>query len=232
MRAVPFRELSMFFHKTFILFSVLLIFSCTALPVHTAFGDSSVLIGRLKGTLHEPPRPFLGNSPQVGGSRGSVEFKGFKLIGRDNGKKTSIRPLGSGFFRKKLPPGEYDLVRERNDRPSHKENKLIKILAFTVPENSLVNLGTLEIILEGPPDKSRMRRGSRYPRGTYTYHYRYERTTGADAMRAPFERYFGENPGAAAEYTGGIVEVTNAPTDAMDSSELTLRERYFRTISY
>ena len=217
----------MSFSKIFPLFGVVLILSCTTVPIHTRSGNSSFLVGSLKGTLHEPPHSFLGNSPQVGGNRGSVEFHGFRLIRRDDGKTFLIRPLGDSFFQQILPPGVYDLVRERRDRPSYKEDESVRILTFTVPENSLVNLGTLEIILEGPPDES-LFRPSTAPKGTYTYHYRYKRTMGADAMEAPLEWFSEKNPDAAAGYTGGVVEVTNSPTDTIDSSRFTLRERVFR----
>lgn len=206
-----------------------LILGCTTVPVHPASDGASVLIGSLKGTLHEPPRSFLGNSPQVGGARGSVEFKGFKLVGRDNGKEFSIRPLRDSFFRQTLPPGEYDLVRKRRDRPSYKEDKSIRILTFTVPENALVNLGTLKIVLEGPPDESLFSafEGSK---GTYTYRYRYERTSGTDAMNAPLEWFSGKHPGAAAQYTREIVEITDTPTNAIDSSRHHLGGRIFRML--
>ena len=221
----------MSFRKIFLLLGIVLILSCSTAPVHNRSGDSSVVVGSLKGTLLEPPRPFLGNSPQIGGSRGSVEFKGFMLIGRDNGQRITIRPLLSSFFSKTVPPGEYDLVRERQDRPSGSEDRSIRILTFTVPENSLVNLGTLELILEGPPDSS-VRRGGRDPRGTYIYRYRYERRAGAEAMKAPLEHFFGEGSNVAAQFAGGIVEVTAAPTDKIDSSRLVLRERVFRSTGF
>ena len=219
----------MSFSKIFLLVSVVLILSCTTAPVPTQLSDRSVVIGSLKGTLHKPPHSFLGNSPQVGGDRGSVEFQGFKLVERDNGKTFSIRPLGDSFFRQTLPPGEYNLVRKRRDRPSYKEDKSLRILTFTVPENSLVNLGTLEIVLEGPPDES-LFPSYRGRKGRYIYHYRYERMRGADAMKAPLEWFSGKNPDAVTGYTGGVVEVADTPTDTIDSSRFLLREHIFRIL--
>ena len=216
----------MSFSKILLTLGAALILGCATVPVQPTSDVNSILIGSLKGTLHEPPRSFIGNSPQIGGARGSVEFKGFRLAGRDNGKEFSIRPLGDGFFRKTLPPGKYDLIRKRRDRPSSKEDKSIRILTFIVPENALVNMGTLEIFLEGPPDESLLIT-SEGSKGTYTYRYRYERTSGADAMKAPLEWFSGKHPDEAAQYAGKIVEITGTPTNTDDSSRLHLGERIF-----
>ena len=213
--------------KLYPLLGVILIISCTTVPVHTRTEGHSILVGSLRGTLHEPPRSFLGNSPLVGGDRGSLEFRGFRLIRRDEGKAFLIRPLRDSFFQQILPAGVYDLVRERRDRPFYKEDKFIRILTFTVPSGSLINMGTLKIVLEGPPEEA-LFRASSAPRGKYLFRYRYERIEGAGAMEAPLQWFNGKNPDAAADYSGKVVEVTGSPTDMIDSSKFTLRESFWR----
>jgi hypothetical protein len=213
--------------KLYPLLGVILIVSCTTVPVSTTTEGPSILVGSLRGTLREPPRSFLGNSPLVGGDRGSLEFRGFRFIRRDDGKEFFIRPLRDSFFQQTLSAGVYDLVRERRDRPHYKEDKYIKILTFTAPADSLINMGTLEIVLEGPPEEA-LFRASSIPRGKYFFRYRYERVEGADAMEAPLQWFKGKNPDAVADYSGKVVEVTGSPTELIDSSQFTLREGLWR----
>jgi hypothetical protein len=208
--------------------AAVLVFYSITMPAHAGVSLDSVVIGRLNGTLHEPPRSFLGNSPTVGGARGSVEIKGFRLV-RDDGKTFTIRPLGSGYYRQALPPGEYTLVRKRTDRPLHKEDKVIRILTFTVTESSLINLGTLDIVLQGKPEELFFR-ASRNPKGKYIYRYRYERADGEEAMAAPLEWFMEKKKSTAANYAGRVVTIDTIPTDLADSSRFTLRETVFQML--
>jgi hypothetical protein len=164
----------------------------------------------------------------VGGDRGSVEFRGFRLV-RADGKAFTIRPLRDGYFKQTVPPGTYTLMRKRRDRPYYKEESVTRIFTFKVPEGSLVNLGTLHIVLQGKPEQS-LYRASKPAKGRYTYYYRYERPEGDEALSAPLEWFSVKDPANAAAYSGRLVTVNAEPTDFVDSSRFTLRESVFRIL--
>ena len=210
--------------RIFIIFAIVLNFAMT--PAYAGNGSDSVVIGRLTGTLHKPPHRLIGNSPTVGGARGSVEIKGFRLKGTD-GRTFAIRPLTDGYFRQTLPPGEYSLTRQRRDRSSYKEDSVIVILTFTVPDGSIVNLGTLDIVLQGKPEQVRYR-PSRQPKGVYTYRYRYSRAGGEAAQLAPLAWFREKDTAKSLAYQDRVITLDSEPTRTMDSSRFTLRESVFR----
>jgi hypothetical protein len=214
--------------------ATVVIFIAATLPA-AAVGDNpsaeneAVVIGRLTGTLHDPPRSFAGNTFTSGRDRGSVEFRGFRLVRHGDGGSFAIRPGRSGYFSQKLPPGEYDLVRKRRDRPSSAEDRQIRILTFVVPPGSLVNIGTMDIVLEGPPEETLYRSKSRQ-RGKYIYYYKYQRSRGKEAMSAPLEWYSGKNPDTLADFSHRIVTVEKEPAKHTDGSRLILREQHLPLI--
>jgi hypothetical protein len=205
------------------LFVLFLLLGCAAVPSPDRAAQGSVLIGSLKGTLQEPPRPFVGNSPSIGGDRGSIEFRGFRVIRKDDGRNFLIRPLKDSFFYQELPSGTYDLVRKRLDRPSYREPGFITILTFTVPDRSLVDVGTIEITLVNPPESSNVRLHTR-PRGTFTYTYRYERPVGSEENEAALNWFASIRPDTAAQFAGNTVKITSKPTEETDSSEFQLKD--------
>jgi hypothetical protein len=186
-------------------------------------GDESLVIGRLIGTYQELPGYFQNNMYLIGKGKGEVEFTGFKLVNRVSGRKFIIRPRKKGFFRQELPTGDYDLVRIRKDRPGYKENKIITILPFKVPTGSLVNIGTLQIVLDGKPDES-LFLGPQWAKGTYTYQYRYERIIGEKAYEAPFHWSTEKKPEVAAGYGERVINIERDPEELTDRSKVVLRE--------
>ena len=211
------------------LFTVLIVMAmalpAAAMETRALAGSESMVIGRLTGTLHDPPRSFAGNTCTVGGDRGSVEFRGFRIVRYSDGRSFAIRPRRSGFFSQALPPGEYDLVRKRRDRPSSREDRQIRILTFFVPAGSLVNIGTLDIVLDGPPNETLYRAGGR-SKGKYTYYYQYERPEGNEAMTAPLEWFSGKRPDTLTAFRHRVITVEKDPEKNSDSSRLILREHH------
>lgn len=207
--------------------TLLMVVSLSAFRADARTSSESIVIGRLMGTLHKPPHTLLGNSPTVGGDRGSVEFRGFRLI-REDSETFAIRPLRDGYFQQTLAPGRYSLVRQRRDRPSYTEDKTITILTFNVPENSLVNLGTLDIVLQGEPREIRYRPSRLQAKGTYIYRYRYERVSGEEAMSAPLEWFREKETAIFGQYADKIETIKVQPAEIIDSSRFTLRKSVFR----
>jgi len=211
--------------------SLLLALGFVSVPAHARTGSESYVVGRLTGTLYRPPHSLLGNSPSVGGDRGSVEIKGFRLVRVSDGKAFLIRPLLDGYFQQSLPPGEYSLVRQRRDRPSYKEEDRIRILPpFNVPESSLVNLGTLEIVLQGKPEQTMFSPSHKQGKGTYLYRYRYERSPGEEALLAPLGWFRQKETAAASSPSRKDITIESLPTGEADSSRFTLRRSVFRPL--
>ena len=106
---------------------------------------------------------------------------------------------------------------------------MAKIFTFKVPEGSLVNLGTLHIVLQGKPEQS-LYRASKPAKGRYTYYYRYERPEGDEALSAPLEWFRVKEAARTAAYSDRVVTVKTEPADLVDSSRFTLRESVFRIL--
>jgi hypothetical protein len=185
--------------------------------------DESYVIGRITGTYQNLPGYFSHNPDYLfSGEKDEVEFPGFRLLRVEDGKKFLIRPNHEGFFHQGLPAGEYTLTRKRTDRPHYKELKTIDILSFTVDPGTLVNLGTMNIILDGEPHES-LRSGQNYSRGTYTYRYRYERDPGESAYSGPLKWFTEKKSKIAASFGDRIVREDSPLTDAGDGSKVVLK---------
>jgi hypothetical protein len=207
----------------YLLFIFVLSVSSTVVSVHAQRDSKSVVIGRLKGTWQELPGYFAHNPEFLSRSKDSVEFKGFRLRNLRTGKNFIIRPFKSGFYSQRLPEGEYEMLRVRRDKPGYREEKTINILYFSVPGASLVNLGTLRIVLQGAPHES-LTWGQEWAKGTYTYRYGYERVTGIEAYDAPLHWYSEKNPEYSVDYEKRIILIENDPTELVDSSRLVIRD--------
>jgi hypothetical protein len=188
-----------------------------------ASGESYV-IGRITGTYQHLPGYFYQNPDFITSGRvDEVEFPGFRLLRVEDGKRFLTRPNHEGYFYQELPGGEYTLTRKRNDRPHYKEPKTIDILSFTVDPGTLVNLGTVNIILDSKPRES-LSSFQYMTTGSYTYRYSYQREPDEGAYSAPWNWFAKKKSEVAADFGEQIVRVSTAPTDEKDGSQLVLKE--------
>ncbi|UCG38365.1 MAG: hypothetical protein JSV00_09275 [bacterium] len=186
-------------------------------------GDPWV-IGRIQGA-HQPLPGFFHDSPRIWMQQiDDVEFAGFRLRSDGDSRDYAIRPNRDGFFMQKLPPGQYTLVRVRTDRPGFREDKLMPILPFTVPPASLVNLGTVNLVLLGPPSEHLVM-GSFHATGTYLYRYRYERDASGTAYGEPLDWFRSRKAKVMVQLEGNVADVQRSPVEGEDSSEVVLRQR-------
>jgi len=191
---------------------------------------ASYVIGRLTGTHRELPGYFRNNMRLYNEGTDRVEFTGFRLLRVEDGRKFIIRPNHEGFFYQKLPGGEYSLMRKRTDRPGYREPGTIDIMRFGVKPGTLVNLGTVHIVLNGDPLES-LRLYPNSSRGTYIYSYRYERERGDGAWEAPLTWFRQKNRRAAHDFESRVVLNDAELTGEGDGSRVILREiipRQFR----
>jgi hypothetical protein len=201
---------------------ILLIFPVLSPGLSYAAGESHVT-GRLTGTQRELPGYFRNNMRLHELGIDQVEFYGFRLLRMEDGKNFLIRPNHDGYFHQDLPGGEYTLTRKRNDRPGYKEPKTIDIMSFEVEPGTLVNLGTLNIVLSGEPSESlfSLAHGTR---GKYIYRYHYEREPGDIAFDGPLNWFMGKKPGIGAGFGERIVREGAAVTVEGDGSKVVLEE--------
>ena len=186
--------------------------------------DESYVVGRLTGTYQNLPGYFSHNPDFLSsGGIDEVEFPGFRLLRVEDGKKFLIRPNHMGYFYQDLPGGKYTLTRKRNDRPGYREPKTIDIMSFEVGSGTLVNLGTMNIILDGEPHES-LWSSQNYSRGTYTYRYRYEREPGESAYSGPLNWFTEKKSKIAASFGDRVVREDSPLTDAGDGSKVVLKE--------
>jgi len=181
------------------------------------------VIGRITGTYQHLPGYFYRNPYMLSKGIFDIEFTGFRLVRVEDGKKFAIRPNHEGYFLQRLPDGEYTLIRKRNDRPHYKEPKTIDILSFTVDPGILVNLGTINIILDGKPRES-LGSFQYVTTGKYTYRYGYQREPDEGAYSAPWNWFAKKKSKVAAGFGEQIARVSTAPTDEKDGSQLVLKE--------
>jgi len=184
-------------------------------------GAESHVIGRITGTFQPLPGYFYKNPYMITMSKDEVEFTGFRLMRTEDGKRFLIRPNHEGFFHQGLPAGEYTLTRKRTDRPHHKEPKTIDIVGFEVKPGALVNLGTINILVNGKPLES-LRSSQHRSKGTYIYSYRYEREPGDRAHDAPLNWFTKKKPSAADAYKDPVVREDAVPTSGTDGSKVIL----------
>jgi hypothetical protein len=205
---------------------ILMVLAVTALFTGTAFSnDSSYVIGRITGTQRPLPGYFENNMRLAARGIDRVEFYGFRLIRKTDGETFLLRPTHEGFFYQKLPGGTYTLTRKRNDRPDYRRPKTLDILTFDVDPGTLVNLGTIDLVLEGEPEAKVMHR-QKVVKGTFIYRYRYERSVGDQGFLSPLGWFSGKKPDEARGYDGRRVRVETMPASVVDGSRVRLRESY------
>ncbi len=211
--------------KVLLYLGVLLLMTGTGLaPAPGRASDGSHVIGRIAGTRQPLPVYFHGTDSMERQGIEEVEFTGFRLVRKEDGKKYAIYPNREGFFHKALMQGHYSLIRDRRDRPAYREEGTIVILEFDAPSGTVVNLGTLDLVLSGKPSEFLGTYG-RTTRGKYIYRYGYERRGGPLAYQEPLE-WFGKRKPGIVEKTGSrVLEVEDAPAPAQDSSEVVLEEK-------
>ena len=187
--------------------------------------EDSYFILRLNGTVQPLPGMSSGNTDLMANNL-QPEFLGFRIVNSQSGKRLLVRPGHSGYYGRKLGSGTWTLERDRKDRPD-KGDKVIRILTFEVPEGSLVNLGTINIVLDGKPTERIMDRPDRYTGGVrttgiYTYSYRYERPGSPDDFTWPVNTLKERKSKVYDQYQDNIIQVKEAVTSGTDGSRIKL----------
>ena len=191
--------------------------------------NEAVVVVRLKGTVMGLPGFFAGEQlHQPGGE--NFEILGFEIAGR-NGIRVRVRPLERGFVAKAVPAGDYVLRRVRRDRPSGDGEGEIEILSFSVRSGELVNLGTVKVVLEGPPLET-LRMSPGYRPGTfdfsmvgiYLYTYRYERVEGEASHAEPMEWFRDRHSEVYGRFRNGSTTLSPAVTSESDRSVFTVEQ--------
>jgi hypothetical protein len=209
--------------KKIAVFVVIMSFALSLAPVLAMSADESYVIGRITGTHQSLPGYFHNNPDMLSSGPDEVEFTGFRFLRVEDGKTFRIRPNHDGYFYQDLPGGRYILTRKRNDRPNYKEPKTIDILNFTVEPGTLVNIGTLNLVLNGKPHES-LRGFRNGTKGIYTYSYRYERDSSGSVFDNPFNWFTEKKPDTAAGFGNTVVREGTAVTSEGDGSKVVLEE--------
>lgn len=210
--------------KKVILFLVIVSLALIFRPPGAFAADEAYVIGRITGTYRDLPGYFFRNTYMLSQGMDYVEFYGFRFVSSRNDASFLIRPNHQGYFYQKLPGGEYTLTRKRADRPGYREPGTIEILSFEVEAGSLVNLGTINLILEGKPSESLFLLGGGGTRGRYIYSYHYERETGDGSFHNPLGWFTDRKRKVAGILKDKTYSVNANPTLSKDSSELILEE--------
>ncbi len=182
---------------------------------------SSIVIGRLTGTIHPLPGFFYLSYTSTNESE--VEILGYRLVGDTGDVEGIIRPGSKGYFFKELAPGTYTIRRIRSDRLRHRDKKHIDILTFNVEQGQFVNLGTIRLVLEGIPDETYYPQGS-FNIGEYIYRYHYERATEDTGWSAVLSRFRQKRPEVYERFRGNSVRSNAAVTKEPDTSKIVLRD--------
>ena len=183
--------------------------------------DSSYIVGRLLGPLKPSPASSGDNSDPTNPA-GYPEFPGFRFVNSQSGKKINMRPDSRGYFSKSLEPGKWVFERLRKDRPGGEGPKVLEIMIFEVPAGSLVNLGTIIIVVDGEPTESIKVRGTS-EQGTYVYTYHYERSDAAEDNNWPLDNLKRKDPKTLDSYQDNIVQVKDPVITEIDRSRVILR---------
>ena len=192
----------------------------TTVKVSSAAEDSHV-VGRLTGTI-QPIPGYFSRSNKLIADNYNPEFLGFRFVNSQTGKKVKMRPDSNGYFSKSLGPGTWVLERHRNDRVDGDVPKVFQIMTFDVPEGSLVNLGTIRIVLDGEPKETLFVRGGS-DSGTYIYTYHYERAGGSDDFSWPVDNFKRKDAKAFEQYKNSIVEIKESITTEKDGSKVRIK---------
>lgn len=197
---------------------LLLVITCGAVSYAA---EESVVIGRLFGSTQPLPGFFRANMILLANNV-YPEFLGYRFVNTQTGKKIKMRPDGIGFFLKSMEPGTWTFERFRKDRPVDSGPDVIEIMTFDVPEGSLVNLGTIIIVLEGEPTEQ-LRVKKNWQEGAYVYTYRYFLSDSAEDNKWPIDNLERKKPKVLAEYNDNVVEVKDPITSDLDSSRIILK---------
>jgi hypothetical protein len=208
--------------KRIAVFMIIMFIVLISVPGLARSGEESYVIGRIKGTFQELPGYFYKNPYMLSSGVYEVEFTGFRFLRVEDGKKFRIRPNHGGYFHQRLPGGEYILTRKRNDRPDYREPKTIDIMSFEVKPGTLVNLGTINLLLDGQPHES-LWLSKNTSKGTYTYRYHYERESGEKAYDAPLNWFTEKKSKIATSFGDRVVREETALTGEWDGSKVELR---------
>jgi hypothetical protein len=209
-------------YRTFLTLGlIVLLFIPSTVKVSSAAEDS-IAIGRLLGTIQPLPLNFS-RSDRLIAKNYYPEFLGFRFVNSQSGKKVKMRPDSKGYFSKSLGPGKWVLERYRKDRLSGDVPKEFKIMTFDVPDGSLVNLGTIQIVLDGEPEERLLGSGG-FSKGIYTYTYRYERSGDSDGFSWPVDNLKKKDSDAFEQYQSSIVEIKEPLTTEKDGSKIRISE--------
>ena len=175
---------------------------------------SSIVIGRLTGTIHPLPGFFyMSDVADVD----KIEILDFQIVSEDGLVEGFFRPDSRSYFAKELPPGTYTVRRHRRDRPYYRGDKYINIVTFHLDPGMLVNLGTIQLVLEGPPQEYYYSTGYE-DKGEYTYSYHYNRVSGDESYSAPLARFRKKRPDVYERYLNRIQKNMDVITSKFDSS--------------
>ena len=209
-------------YLTYLSTAVILIagFAGTTVTVSRAADSEapSIVIGRITGTRHPLPGFFYMNDML---DISEIEIGGFRLVDTKGVRKASIRPGRNGYFFKKLAPGTYTLRRFRKDRPNFRGDRYIDIITFDIGPDELVNLGTIGLILDGPPTEDFSSAGDT-DRGEYLYSYRYKRGRESESFKEPLAKFQAKKPKVFARLRENLRENRDAVTSGPDSSLIVL----------
>lgn len=204
-------------------FPAVLVAACLLLTPQAAEAEvDSHVVGRLLGPV-QSRSPDFGNGTIKTARGRSLEFPGFRLINSRSGKKINIRPDSNGYFSKSLEPGSWTLERFRKDRPDNKRDEIITIVAFDALAGSIINMGTILIVVDDKKERLRIKKYSTEATLVFTYHY--ERPGSSDDFSWPLENLRRKTPQVLENYRDNVVELTDPVTTDPDSSRVKVRGR-------
>ncbi len=176
---------------------------------------TSIVIGQLTGTRHPLPGFFYMNDMM---DVSEIEILGFQVVSDDGSDVALLRPDSRSYFAKELSPGTYTIRRHRRDRPDYYAERYIDIITFRIKPGQLVNLGTIMLVLDGPPSEYYYS-VTYMDKGEYIYSYHFRRMRGKDSYRMPLERFRVKRPRVYEQFKGNIVQNTDPVTSEPDRSE-------------
>lgn len=209
-------------YRTFFILGIMVFLLIPSTVKVSSAAEDSVVIGRLLGTVQPLPL-YFSRSDRLIANRYQPEFLGFRFFNSQSGKKVKVHPDGSGYFSKSLAPGTWVFERYRKDRLSGDVPKEFKIMTFDVPEESLVNLGTIRVVVDGEPEERLLGSGGQ-SKGIYTYTYHYERAGEADGFSWPIDKFKKKKSDAFEKYQGSIVQIKEPVTTEKDGSKIRITE--------